>query len=67
MYSASTQVVADDRTIQCEHINRELWLYIVSGLLVQSELELNNKIYKMGQCTPRGYPQPLLNVNKPVH
>ncbi len=52
MYSVSTQVVADDQTVQCEHINRELWLYIAAGLLAQRELELNNNIYKSVQCMP---------------
>ncbi len=47
-YSVSTQMAADDLTLQCEHINCELWLYIVTDLLVQCELELNN-IYKIVQ------------------
>ncbi len=46
MHSVSTQVVADDRTILCEHINHELWLYIVADLLVQCKMELNSNIYK---------------------
>ncbi len=40
------------RTVQCEHINRELWLYIAADLLVQCELELNNNIYIIVQCMP---------------
>ncbi len=50
-YSESVQVVSNDQTVQCEHINRELWLYIVADLLIQCELELNN-IYKIVQCMP---------------
>ncbi len=41
----STEVEADDRTVQCEHIDREFWLYITAELLVQCELELNNNNY----------------------
>ncbi len=50
MDSANTQVAADDRIVQCEPINRELWLYIVDDLLVWCELELNNNIYKIVEC-----------------
>ncbi len=52
MYSVSTQVVAVDRTVQCQNINRELWLYIAANSLIQCELELNNHIYKIVQCMP---------------
>ncbi len=50
-YSVSTLVVADNQTVQCEHINHELWLYNAADLLVQRELELNN-IYRNLRCTP---------------
>ncbi len=43
--------MAGDRTMQCEHINRELWLYIATDLILQCELELDN-IYKIVQCMP---------------
>ncbi len=45
-YSVSTQVVVDDWNVQCENINRELWLYMVARLLAQCELELNNNTYE---------------------
>ncbi len=51
MYGLSVQVVADDQTVQCEHINSELWLFFAVNLLVQYELELNS-IYKIVQCIP---------------
>ncbi len=50
MYSVSTQVMADDLTVPCEHINHELWLYITADLLIQCELK--NNIYKIVQCMP---------------
>ncbi len=49
-YSVSTQVMADSQSMQCEHMNRELWLYIAADLLAQCELELNKNIYKILQC-----------------
>ncbi len=51
-YRVNVQVVADDGTVRCEHINPELWLYIMANLLVQCELESNNNFCKIVRCMP---------------
>lgn len=45
----NAQVVADHWTLQCEHVNRELWLYIAYVLLLQCDLELNKKTSEIVQ------------------
>ncbi len=43
---------AAGQTVQREHINRELWLYIAADLLVQCELELYDNLYTIVQRVP---------------
>lgn len=57
-HSVSSQVMADNRSVQCEHINRGLRLHVADDLLGRYELEFNNSISKMySVCPALGHPR----------